>query len=219
MRTTDEQVLERLGQLQRGSTLTGALGLVDSLAPVAVGEMTGAWRGSGLPTGHPFDGLLERFGWHGKRFEGPDGGHPLVFRGRGGSLFSLDPGRVPLRLVHLVAARPHLARLPFLPRLFRAVAPLLRTTSPRSRLRMVEYRGVVSAAMVYDALPALDAFRRVDPDTVVGAMDLRGVPQPFFFVLRREPGQHPGTVSGTVRAGQRAGSGSRGGRETYGRGT
>jgi hypothetical protein len=66
---------------------------------------------------------------------------------------------------------------------------------------MVEYRDVVTATMVYDALPAHDAFRRVDPDTVVGATDLRGMPRPFFFVLRREAGQ-PG--------GQRAGGGERG---------
>jgi hypothetical protein len=39
--------------------------------------LIGSWRGKGVKTGHPMDGLLERFSWHGKRFTGPDGAHPL----------------------------------------------------------------------------------------------------------------------------------------------
>jgi hypothetical protein len=42
--------------------------------------MIGSWRGKGVETGHPIDGLLKRFGWHGKRFTGPDGAHPLIFK-------------------------------------------------------------------------------------------------------------------------------------------
>ena len=51
---------------------------------------------------------------------------------------------------------------------------------------MMEHRGVSTATMIYDALPIHDVFRKVDDDTVLGLMDLRGLPQPFFFVLRRE---------------------------------
>jgi hypothetical protein len=51
---------------------------------------------------------------------------------------------------------------------------------------MIEHRGVLTAAMVYDRQPIIDAFRRVGPDTVLGAMDLRGLPSPFLFVLRRD---------------------------------
>jgi Domain of unknown function (DUF4334) len=40
--------------------------------------------------------------------------------------------------------------------------------------------------MIYDSLPINDIFRKVDDDTVLGAMDLRLTPQPFFFILRRE---------------------------------
>ena len=56
--------------------------------------------------------------------------------------------------------------------------------------RMTEYRGVVSATMIYDSLPINDIFRKVDDDTVLGVMDLRFTPQPFFFILLRE-GQNP----------------------------
>ena len=51
---------------------------------------------------------------------------------------------------------------------------------------MVEHRGVVTAALVYDRLPIIDAFRRVDDATLLGVMDLRGLPDPYLFVLRRD---------------------------------
>ena len=40
----------------------------------------------------------------------------------------------------------------------------------------IEHRGVLTAAMVYDALPVIDVFRRVGPDVLLGAMDMRGLP-------------------------------------------
>jgi hypothetical protein len=49
------------------------------------------------------------------------------------------------------------------------------------------YRRVLTATMCYDALPINDVFRKVDnDDTLVGAMDLRGLEMPFMFVLRRD---------------------------------
>jgi len=50
----------------------------------------------------------------------------------------------------------------------------------------MEYRGKVSATMIYDYLPINDVFRKVDDNTVLGLMDFKGMPQPFFFVLDRE---------------------------------
>ncbi len=52
-------------------------------------------------------------------------------------------------------------------------------------LRMVEYRAVVTATMVYDKHPIFDSFRRVDADTVMGAMDRKGEDAPLMFLLRR----------------------------------
>ena len=40
--------------------------------------------------------------------------------------------------------------------------------------------------MIYDQLPVNDVFRRLDDDTVLGAMDLRGSATPYFFVLTRD---------------------------------
>lgn len=162
-----------------------ALALFDRLAPVGVDELLGSWRGSSMPTGHPLDGVLERCHWHGKRFEGAEAVHPLVFRAPGGGLVSLEP-RWLMPALPLLLRWPIL-RGPLLVGLFTALLPLLTTQRPRARLRLCRCRGVESAAMLYDHAPIIDAFRRLDDDTLLGLMDLRGMEQPFFFLLRREP--------------------------------
>jgi hypothetical protein len=53
---------EQLGVLERGTTSEAALALFDSLPAVPLETMLGSWRGSGLATGHPLDGMLETFG-------------------------------------------------------------------------------------------------------------------------------------------------------------
>jgi hypothetical protein len=175
-----------LARLEGGADLTEALQYYDTLAPVAPSDMLGAWRGTGIATGSPFDGLLENVGWHGKRFDSVDDGHPLVFVGGRQRLVSINPGRMPIGL----AARYGQHFLGPLTRVaFRMLRPLFVTRRARARLRSVEYRGVVTAAMSYDQLPIIDVFRSVDADTLVGAMDMRGLEQPFLFVLRREPNQ------------------------------
>ena len=70
----------------------------------------------------------------------------------------------------------------------RLALPLWITHHPQARLRVVEHRGVASAAMLYDHLPIVDVFRRLDAHTLLGVMDARGISQPFFFTLRREGG-------------------------------
>ena len=180
-----DEATATLTRLRAGRDLTAVLEYFDSLPPVTVEEMLGTWRGSGLETGHPLDGLLESFGWYGKRFETPEDVHPLVFAARDGSLFTVDPSRVPLGAVQRF---PRLGHLPGAGRVFAVLRPLLSTTRPKARLRMTQYRGVVSATMCYDALPVHDIFRTIDENTVLGAMDLRGSARPFLFVLTRGGG-------------------------------
>jgi hypothetical protein len=145
--------------------------------------MVGRWWGSGLPTGSPLDGLLESCGWYGKEFLDAETVHPLLFRDRTGRPRPVDPALLPVGLL-----RDHsgLVRWPMARAAFGGVRPLLHTKRPKARLRVMEHRGVMTAAMVYDDLPIIDVFRRVDPDTLLGLMDLRGLPQPFFFLLRRD---------------------------------
>lgn len=173
----------RLHALEPGGDPAEVLAFYDALPAATLEQMTGSWRGAGLPTGHVFDGLLEQFGWHGKRFDGPEDAHPLVFADSDGKLFSIDPARIPMGALidHIDLARNSAAS-----GLFRMSAKMLSTQKPCARLRMTEYRGVLSATMIYDALPINDVFRAVGADVLVGAMDMRGFDRPFMFTLRRE---------------------------------
>jgi hypothetical protein len=158
-----------------------ALALFDSLEPVALDAMVGTWAGEEFPTRHPMDGLLGATGWYGKQFLDPDTVHPLLFHTADRrAVFPVDPARVPMGL-------PVPTRWP-LHRVVTTARPLLRTSKPTARLRTTEFRGVATATMIYDAKPIHDVFRRLDADSVLGAMDYRGFDRPYFFVLRRDPG-------------------------------
>ncbi len=53
----------------------------------------------------------------------------------------------------------------------------------------VEFRGEVTATMVYDGQPILDHFKRIDADTLMGIMNGKGVLHEgahYYFVLERE---------------------------------
>ncbi len=167
------------GQVQSSNT---ALALFDQLAPVTPAELLGDWRGQGLATGHPLDGVLEAWHWHGKRFLSTEAVHPLIFAAAGGRRISVDPNWVPMALLRA----PWVGRLAPLGVLAPWLLPLLATEKPRARLRQLCYRDRLSSAMVYDSLPIIDIFRRLDANSLLGLMDARGLEQPFFFTLHRE---------------------------------
>src|SRR5437660_2045245 len=99
----------------------GALALFDELPPVAVDALRGRWRGTGLPTGHPFDGLLETYGWWGKEVLDAETVHPLLFAGRAGRPQPLEPAHLPLALLRRFQA---VARSPLARRGFALLRPL-----------------------------------------------------------------------------------------------
>lgn len=165
-----------------GWTLEAALEAFNRLPPVAPGEMIGTWHGSELPTGHPLDGLLAFYGWRGKRFLGADAVDPLLFD-RGRKVLAVHPGRLP---IGLALALPRAVRTEAARGLFRLLLPLIATRSPKARLRIVQQGGQMSAALIYDDQPIIDHFRRVDATQVLGMMDLRPVPRPFFFLLTKK---------------------------------
>ena len=160
-----------------------ALAYFDSLPAVAPGEMHGRWRGSGLVTGSPLDGLLEAYGWYGKEFLDDEAVHPLLFADRSGRPRPVDPSLLPVNLLRDYAG---FLQLWPLRTTLTTMRPLLYTTKPKARLRELTHRGVLTAAMVYDSLPIIDVFRRVSDDVRLGAMDMRGLPAPFLFLLRRD---------------------------------
>ncbi|MCE4557106.1 DUF4334 domain-containing protein [Pelomonas cellulosilytica] len=161
-----------------------ALARFDTLPAVANDFMLGSWRGEGCPTGHPLDGALEAYGWWGKRFDSEEAVHPLLFARRGGGTLALNPRWMAPAIGWL--DRWPLPKSPTLGRALQVLLPLLATRQSAARLRQIEHRGVVSAAMVYDRLPIHDVFRRIDDDTVMGLMDLKGASRAFFFLLKRQ---------------------------------
>ena len=162
-----------------------ALALFDSLPAVEPDFMLGTWHGAELPTNHPLDGMLAASGWWGKHFGDSETVHPLLFPTSDGSaLWPLNPV---LAFAGLGAA----TRIPVLKRqnfggTIAMLKPALQARGPKARLRTTRFRGVDTATMIYDQLPINDVFRELDERTVLGAMDLRGIRAPYFFVLHRD---------------------------------
>ncbi|NMG21677.1 DUF4334 domain-containing protein [Brasilonema bromeliae] len=169
--------------LETGQTTTEkALQLFDALEPVDLAFMLGRWQGSGFHTNHPMDGLLEKFNWYGKEFVDPENVHPLLFLDSQGKVIKVAPSY--MGATNWVLKFPILKN-DFLKPLVILTNSLLKTEKSQARLRMTEYRGKVSATMIYDNFPVNDSFRKVDDNTVLGIMDYKNLPQPFFFILRR----------------------------------
>jgi hypothetical protein len=132
-------------------------------------------------TGHPLEGLLTTCGWYSKRFDDGEQVFPMVFARQNGSTFCANPARMPLS-VWLNSLPKPLVRL-----LFWCAYPYVVTRKSGARLRMMEFRGVTSACMVYDRLAVLDYFRRIDDSTLLCIMDLKDDTsgKTFFFQLCR----------------------------------
>ncbi len=168
--------------LRAGKTTTErALQVFDALETVNLNFMLGRWQGSGLHTDHPMDGLLEASNWYGKEFVDPENVHPLLFLDSKGKIFKVSPNPTAM---NWVLKSPILKNESLKP-LLMLTNSLMETETSQARLRMMEYRGKVSATMIYDYLPMNDSFRKVDDNTVLGIMDFKNLPQPFFFVLKR----------------------------------
>ena len=164
-----------------GMTTVEALALYDSLEPVELAFMIGIWQGKGIPTQHPIDGILEMSNWYGKEFIDPETVHPLLLQTAGGEIFKLKPDSTLMRL----ALRFSITRYLWLAPVLRWLSQGLKTDVSQARLRMLNYRGVVTATMIYDHLPINDSFKKIDDHTVLGLMDYKAISQPFFFVLQR----------------------------------
>lgn len=167
--------------IQQGrSTTEEALRLFDELDSVGLDFMFGRWQGADFLTNHPMDGLLETIGWYGKEFVDSDNVHPLLFSD-GNEIFKVDPNP----LITNLGLKFSLPQNESMKPLYSNMSKLLKTEDSKARIRMMEYRHKVSATMIYDYLPIHDVFRKVDDNTLLGLMDWKGMPQPFFFLLNR----------------------------------
>ncbi|ANY23721.1 MULTISPECIES: DUF4334 domain-containing protein [Gordonia] len=167
------------------TTTAEALDLFDSSPAVEPDFMIGTWRGAELPTDHPLDGFLAASGWWGKQFVDAETVHPLLFPTRDGSaLWAMNPA-IAFGGLGVAEKAPGVTSMSFATPIA-ATRLLSQTRRSRARLRTTRYRGTDTATMSYDQLPINDVFHRISDDAVLGAMDLKGSPKPYFFVLRRD---------------------------------
>ena len=181
-----------MSQKNERMTTEQATALFDRLAPATAEQMIGRWRGEGVDTDHPMDGMLESSYWYGKVFDGPEAVHPLIHKVPLWGRVSINPALLPIRAATALPLRDTLA-----PWLFPVLAPLLRTgrgqsKRPRCSVRLpsrgtsIAMTGPVHAAMVYDAKAIIDVFAQYDQNTLLGWMDCKGMAQPYFFKLFRD---------------------------------
>lgn len=170
---TDESDLATLHRAE-AVTQRDLAAVFDTLGPVTMSMLAGSWRADPSYSETPGGALLIRGGWWGARFTDTESVDPLLFpdaAGRG--VFAADLVKVLTLLssgVEDISTRRR----------------DVETTAPIGRVRMVEYRGLVSAALIYDQVPVLDYLRAVDQDTIVAAVEGRGMAdQPAFVRLHR----------------------------------
>ena len=176
--------LEQVLQTQSVISTTEGLQLFDALDAVDLEFMVGRWQGMGLPSNHPMDGLLESAHWYGKEFVDAEHVHPLLFSMPNGDIIKVAPNANAMKMT-LSLPLPKNLDNPVLKLMFTTMNGFLKTEQSQARLRMMDYRGKVSATMIYDHLPINDSFRKIDDNRVLGVMDYKHIEQPFFFVLTR----------------------------------
>ncbi|WP_416068216.1 GXWXG domain-containing protein [Rhizobium sp. ZK1] len=175
-------MIMRKGELVQTDLQKDMAAWFQSLEPVDPIEMIGLWRGAGIPSGHPLDGVLENLGWFGKRFHPDRRADPLLFQWRPGRLVAIDPRFAPIGLAIRLAplGRTSLAR-----NLFSHLQKAFRAKGTTAALEVRTSGQIASAAMIYDAQPIVDHFRRVADDTLAGMMCVRDDERRFYFKLTK----------------------------------
>ncbi|HAA13492.1 MAG TPA: hypothetical protein DCE41_18085 [Cytophagales bacterium] len=165
------------------ATPEAAFELFQSLETISTEFMHGRWKGVDIDTGHRFNGLFEASGWYGKMYLNDEEVHPLVFFADDKKeLWSVNPKMMPFRMNlpadELVGTVMRLGRF------------AMETKESKARLRDTEFKGRVTATMIYDEVPINDMFVKIDDNRVLGVMDFKGEPDhlenPFFFILERD---------------------------------
>ncbi|PDS27771.1 GXWXG domain-containing protein [Rhizobium phaseoli] len=152
-----------------------------SLKPVRPVEMIGLWRGVGIPSDHPLDGVLENLGWFGKRFHADMRADALLFQWRADRLVAIEPGFLPIRLAIKAApfGRTRVARI-----WFSYLQKALRARGTTASLALQPSEDGATAAMRYDRQPIVDYFRWMNAQELAGMMCIAGDARHYFFKLR-----------------------------------
>lgn len=152
-----------------------------SLPSVLPVEMVGLWRGEGVPSDHPLDGVLENLNWFGKRFHSNFAADALLFQWHPRRLVPIEPAHFPIGMTLRMA---QFGRTRFARTRFSHMQKALRARGTTASLRLCEFNGKETAAMVYDRQPIIDYFRWIDGSEVAGMMVVEGDERRYFFRLR-----------------------------------
>lgn len=140
----------------------------DSLPEILPNEMLGHWKGGSWKVGTPLDGLLELGQWYGKIFHTINHVDAVVHKFRFFSVVGF------------------LGTLLYFPWKIWTEQQKYRMPATKACLREIHYRGKTSSSMVYYYLPIIDHFRKIDQNTIVGIMDMKGKAKyEFFFYLQK----------------------------------
>ncbi|KAA1039599.1 DUF4334 domain-containing protein [Macrococcus equipercicus] len=157
----------------------------DSLEPISTHMIYGLWRGEEVNTPHPMTSLLKKANWYGKYFQDDNNVTPIVMQDKNGELFAANPGilplKAPLKLVKLLSKG-------FFDMSVTLIKPLFKTKSSKARLRMMDYNGTPTAAMIYDQKPLIDYLKKIDDNTLLGMVDETTISkhQTHYFILIRD---------------------------------
>ncbi len=152
-----------------------------TLQPLRPEEIVGLWRGVGIPSDHPLDGVLENLQWFGKRFHADLRADALLFQWRPDSLVPINPAYFPIGVAIRFAAfgRTAIAR-----NWFSHLQKAVRARAPTAMVTLRATDAGETAAMVYDKQPIVDYFRRIDEREIAGMMYVAGDERRYFFRLR-----------------------------------
>ena len=147
--------------------------LFTTLASVSIQTLQGIWRAVAIPGVSPQYQLMIEKGWYGMRLTDQNSVDSLLIANpEGTGIFAAD-------LFKLAAA------LPANPAHLSQIRSEIETDQPTGRLRLIDYRGTVSAAMIYDRQPVIDYFRTIDDTTVLCTVEARDITGNAYLILQR----------------------------------
>ena len=144
--------------------------LFATLPPVTIEALIGTWRAAYIPRVSGYQRVID-MGWYGMRFTDENTVDTMLIVD-GSDVFAADV----IKLAGAMTAETrHMSEL----------RSEIETHEPTCCLRMIEHRGALSAAAIYDRQPVIDYFRLIDDNAVVCAAEGRGRTEVAYSVLQR----------------------------------
>jgi len=141
----------------------------DSLPKVLPEEMIGSWKGNSWKIGMPLDNAIKISQWHGKTFHSPTDVDAIICK------------------FNFLSIVGFMGSILFFPWKIKGKTKKYRIPGTKASLKQMTYRMQSSTSMTYNNLPITDHFRKIDSDTLMGIMDVKGISAlEFIFYIQKE---------------------------------